>query len=129
MAKKTLTVHIDSEVLDNFRNYCKLNALKLSAKVELLLKQEMENAKSNPTLVQLFKDILENKRFVQIGKKQDQTHLQYKPKQEVKEVIQGIKEKKQDYNPETKQEQKKHEKTPETKNAPTLDQLRYRKGL
>ena len=39
MPKKTLTLHIEGEVLDNFKNYCKLNALKVSAKIELLLKQ------------------------------------------------------------------------------------------
>jgi len=160
MAKKTLTIQIDSDVLDNFRAYCKLNALKLSAKVELLIKQEMDNAKNNPTLIQMFKDILNEKKFqVHAGKpeqkhieqnqhsmphrqveastvhqqayvqaqpqniiqQQRPQHIEIKPITEVRQVIQQIQEKNQ-----PRPDSPKHiDKKP----APTLDQLRYRRGL
>ncbi|MBW3003667.1 hypothetical protein KY337_03825 [Candidatus Woesearchaeota archaeon] len=63
MAKKALTLHMDDKIIDDFRNFCQLNALKLSAKVELLLKKEMETAHSNPTLIKLFEDIIQKQSF------------------------------------------------------------------
>tara|TARA_Y100000031_G_C7941022_1_gene257077 strand:+ start:65 stop:391 length:327 start_codon:yes stop_codon:yes gene_type:complete len=108
MPKKTLTLHIESEILDNFRNYCKLNALKVSAKIELLLKQEMENAKSNPTLVQMFKEILENKKIEKAATKPNQVQIQYAPKTNISDIIQEVKKKNK---------------------TPTIDQLRYRRSL
>ncbi len=141
MPKKTLTMHIDSEVLDQFKNYCKLNALKLSAKIELLLKQEMENAKNNPTLIQLFEDILEGKKIKRQSQQRDQTHIQYAPKTDIRQIINEVQNRNKIHQ-EVKQhivEEKKHqvqgdinkviEDVKKRSKAPTLDQLRYRKGL
>ncbi len=107
MPKKTLTLHIEGEVLDNFKNYCKLNALKVSAKIELLLKQEMENAKNNPTLVQMFKEIIDQNKVQKAATKPDQIHMQYAPKTNISDIIQEVKNRK----------------------TPTIDQLRYRRSL
>lgn len=88
MAKKGFTVHIDEEIIDDFRRFCNLNALKVSAKVELLLKNEIDKAKMNPTLVEMFHKILDGQKMLRAQKSGDQTKVdedieQQKPKKEV----------------------------------------------
>lgn len=75
MAKKGFTVHIDDQIIDDFRRYCNLNALKVSAKVEILLKSELEKAKINPTLVQMFQKILDGQKILRAQKESSQTKV------------------------------------------------------
>ena len=63
MAKKQITLMLDEKIFTDFRNYCKLNAMKISAKVELLLKRELENASLNPTLVKLFQEMIQKSKY------------------------------------------------------------------
>lgn len=68
MVKKGFTVHIEESLIDDFRRYCNLNALKVSAKVELLIQKEIENAKINPTLVEMFQKILDGEKILRAQK-------------------------------------------------------------
>jgi len=45
VAKKNVTLRIDSEIYDVYRDYCKENAVMLSRKVEIFMKKELENNK------------------------------------------------------------------------------------
>ncbi len=45
MAKKRFTILVDEDIIKDFRTYCRKNALKFSAKIELLLKNEMQDKK------------------------------------------------------------------------------------
>lgn len=67
---------MDEKIIDDFRNFCNLNALKLSAKVELLLKREMENAPSNPTLVKLFEELVKKQNFKNASLTSEQEHFE-----------------------------------------------------
>ncbi len=75
MAKKGFTVHIDEQIIDDFRTYCNLNALKVSAKVELLLKKEIKNAKINPTLIEMFHKVLKGEKILRTQKSREQTKV------------------------------------------------------
>ncbi len=75
MSKKGFTIHIDEDIIDDFRTYCNLNALKVSAKVELLLKKELKNAKINPTLVEMFEKILDGQKILRAQKSSEQTRV------------------------------------------------------
>ena len=76
MGIKALTLHMDEEIIDDFRNYCKLNALKLSAKVELLLKREMDQAHNNPTLVKMFQEMVKKQHHKEAGKSKEQSTIE-----------------------------------------------------
>ena len=108
MVKKALTLHMEARIIDDFRNFCKLNALKLSAKVELLLKQEMEQAPSNPTLVKLFEELLSKQPFRQAGEVKSQERLPVQV---------------------TSHERFNTEQQKKEKKIPTIDHLRRVKGL
>jgi len=43
MVKKTITMTIDENVLNDFKSYCRQNGMKLSTRVELLM---LENVKA-----------------------------------------------------------------------------------
>jgi len=75
MGLKALTLHMDEKIVDDFRNYCKLNAMKLSAKVEMLLRKEMETAHCNPTLVKLFEDIIDKQTLKTAGSSKNQSKI------------------------------------------------------
>lgn len=45
-SKTKVSMTIDKDVYDQFRNYCKQNGMKVSSKVELLMKETVKN----PTL-------------------------------------------------------------------------------
>ncbi|MBW3015096.1 hypothetical protein KY330_01625 [Candidatus Woesearchaeota archaeon] len=81
MAKKALTLHMEGKIIDDFRNFCKLNALKMSGKIELLMKREMENAPSNPTLVRLFEELISKQNLKKAAVVPEQSKVEeYKPK-------------------------------------------------
>ncbi|MBW2975197.1 hypothetical protein KY366_05760 [Candidatus Woesearchaeota archaeon] len=42
MAKKKVTLSIDSKIYDNYKRYCEENAIMLSKKIELYMKKELE---------------------------------------------------------------------------------------
>jgi len=42
LAKKKVTLSIDSNIYDEYRKYCEENAILLSKKVELFMKKELE---------------------------------------------------------------------------------------
>ncbi len=44
MVKRKISMTIDSEVYNNFKEYCKRNGMKVSTKVELLMKNSMVNS-------------------------------------------------------------------------------------
>lgn len=45
MAKKKVTLSIDSKVYDNYKEYCKKNAIMLSKKIELFMEKELKEKK------------------------------------------------------------------------------------
>ena len=62
MTKKQVTFTLDEKTFEDFRTYCQLNALKLSAKIELLMNQEMQKAQTNPTLIKLFNEMVDKRK-------------------------------------------------------------------
>ena len=47
MVKKKVTLSIESKVYDDFKDYCEKNAVMLSKKVELTMKEIMKNKKGS----------------------------------------------------------------------------------
>ncbi|MBN2567750.1 hypothetical protein JXB02_06735 [Candidatus Woesearchaeota archaeon] len=43
MAKKKITMTIDETVFESFKNYCEHNGMKISTKVELLMKETVKD--------------------------------------------------------------------------------------
>lgn len=43
MVKTKVSMTIDEQVFNNFKNYCKKNGMKVSTKVELLMKETLKN--------------------------------------------------------------------------------------
>jgi antitoxin component of RelBE/YafQ-DinJ toxin-antitoxin module len=43
MAKKKITMTIDSDVFEKFKGYCEQNGMKVSTKVELLMRDSVKN--------------------------------------------------------------------------------------
>jgi antitoxin component of RelBE/YafQ-DinJ toxin-antitoxin module len=43
MAKKKISMTIDEEIFNGFKNYCKKNGMKISTKVELLMRETVKN--------------------------------------------------------------------------------------
>jgi len=43
LTKKKVTLSMDDSVYDSYRDYCEENAILLSKKIELFMKQELEN--------------------------------------------------------------------------------------
>lgn len=125
MARKALTLHMDEGVIDDFRNYCKLNAIKLSEKVELLFKREMENAPNNPTLVKMFEEILNNQNHKQASQSSEQSKINDKEYNNHGNDDNNNKNK--EYNTEL---QSRPEKINKPKpNVPSIEHLRRLKGL
>ncbi len=129
LGKKGFTIHMDEEVIDSFRTYCNVNALKISAKVEMLLKRELDNAKVNPTLVEMFKKIIEGQKIIRVQKSDEQTRvienidedmIKNAVKDIVNETSKGIKNEPKTQEQETKEEPKK--------NVPTIDFLKRMKS-
>jgi len=100
--RKRVGFTLSNEIYDGFRKYCKKNAFKISAKVELMMIEAMkeQNVKeqSYPTLVKMFQDMVKE---------------QSKGKKVVSRVI------------EVKKDNLKKAKG----SIPTIDQLRIRKGI
>ena len=42
MAKKKVTLSIDSKIYGSYRDYCRENAILLSKKIEIFMKKELE---------------------------------------------------------------------------------------
>lgn len=101
--KKRIGFTVNKEVYDNFRKYCKNNAFKISAKLELMMIESMKGQsikeKSYPTLVKMFQDMINE---------------QSKGKKIVSRVI----EVKRENNPKKA-----------SGKVPTIDELRIRKGI
>jgi hypothetical protein len=61
--KKRMGFSLDKDVYDDFRSYCKKNAFKISAKLELMMMEAMKGQsikeKSYPTLVKMFQDMID----------------------------------------------------------------------
>ncbi len=47
MAKKKISMTIDEEVFQNFKSYCKRNGMKISTKVESMMRELLKNASLN----------------------------------------------------------------------------------
>jgi len=45
--KKAVTLSIDEEIYENYRNYCEKNGLILSKKVEIFMKEELNKKRKN----------------------------------------------------------------------------------
>ncbi len=45
MAKKKVTLSIDSEIYNKYRTFCDQNAIMLSKKIELFMKAELDSKK------------------------------------------------------------------------------------
>jgi hypothetical protein len=45
MSKKKVTLSVDSEVYDKFKDYCEENAIMLSKKIEIFMKKLVEDEK------------------------------------------------------------------------------------
>ncbi len=45
MAKKKVTLSIDSEVYDSYKKHCEENAIMLSKRIELFMKKELDDEK------------------------------------------------------------------------------------
>ncbi|MGM5485143.1 MAG: hypothetical protein ACQEP1_04700 [Nanobdellota archaeon] len=43
MAKKKISMTIDEEVFEAFKEYCKTNGMKISTKVESLMRESLKN--------------------------------------------------------------------------------------
>lgn len=43
MAKKKITITIDKDIFEQFKSYCKNNGMKISTKVELLMKDSVKD--------------------------------------------------------------------------------------
>ncbi len=43
--KKRINITIDDKLVEQFQDYCKKNAMKVSSKIELLIKDEIKNEK------------------------------------------------------------------------------------
>ena len=100
--RKRVGFTVGNEIYNNFRAYCRKNAFKISAKVELMMMEAMkgQNIKeqSYPTLIKMFQDMVKE---------------QSKGKKVVSRII------------EVKTDNPKKAKG----NIPTIDQLRIRKGI
>tara|TARA_Y100000294_G_scaffold77885_1_gene73240 strand:+ start:1139 stop:1600 length:462 start_codon:yes stop_codon:yes gene_type:complete len=153
MGKKGFTIHIDEQIVDNFRTYCNLNALKVSAKVELLLQKELNNAKINPTLVEMFEKILDGQKILRIHKTSGQTKVTGTKETIVtkettgtkdismtkdKPIIKSITEETETLigEKDTKEEETKvikkevsEEKSQQQKNVPTIEHLKRMKSI
>jgi len=99
--RKRVGFTLSNEIYDGFRKYCKKNAFKISAKVELMMMESMKGQsvkeQSYPTLVKMFQDMVKE---------------QSKGKKTVSRVI------------EVKENPKKA-----SGKVPTIDQLKIRKGI
>ncbi len=127
MAKKGFTVHIDEQVIDNFRTYCNLNALKVSAKIEILLKKELKNAKINPTLVEMFEKILDGQKILRAHKSNEQTKVAgcvIENNTNKTESTEDTEERKS-----TEEKGKIDEKSQFQKRVPTINDLKRRKEI
>ncbi len=78
MAKTKLSITVDKDTLVAFRQYCKENAYKFSAKIELMMKQEAGKM-INVELIKLYNDIM--------GKKTTETPVVRKVKPVVKKKV------------------------------------------
>lgn len=47
MVKKKISMTIDEEVFENFKSYCKKNGMKISTKVESLMRETLKNTSLN----------------------------------------------------------------------------------
>ena len=109
MPKKKVVLTIDKKLYSNFKKYCKANALKVSQKVELMIEDEikdfmMEQKKLDPKLVEYFEHLISKKL------KAENIKVPKKAKTIVKQTLEN--------HPKNKK-----------KNVPSIDQLRYRKGI
>jgi len=43
MTKQKISMTIDEEIYDQFKNYCKNNGMKISTKVEILMKETLKD--------------------------------------------------------------------------------------
>ncbi len=43
MAKKKISMTIDDDVFENFKNYCRKNGMKISTKVESMMRETLKN--------------------------------------------------------------------------------------
>lgn len=43
MGKKKITITIDEDIFESFKSYCKQHGMKISTKVELLMKDSVKN--------------------------------------------------------------------------------------
>ena len=104
--KKRVSIDLDDEIYNKFRHFCQRRAYKISAKLQLMIEEEMKSSnKDDGTLLGFFKKI--------IGQK----------KTEPKKVAPaGSRIIKRDVKPIAREETPK----PAARNVPTLDQLRYR---
>ena len=46
MTKKKVTLSLDSSIYDTFQKFCEDNAIMLSKKIELYMKEQLEESKS-----------------------------------------------------------------------------------
>ena len=53
MAQKNVTLSLDENIYDNYKEFCKKNAIALSRSVENFMKEQMENDKWRGIILQL----------------------------------------------------------------------------
>lgn len=56
--EEKITVAINKQVWDEFKKYCALNAYKISKKIELLLKEEIEKGPKTKSLIEIFEELV-----------------------------------------------------------------------
>lgn len=80
MNEEKVTLLIDKIVWEKFRRYCAANAFKISAKIQLLLDEEIERGPKTKNLLDMFKEIVESKKDMVESR---QTNLDVKRVQEM----------------------------------------------
>jgi|TARA_B100001971_G_C18152709_1_gene516748 hypothetical protein len=60
--EEKITIGIDKSIWDEFKKYCAVNAFKISKKIELLLREEIERGPKTRDLIDIFKDIVEKQK-------------------------------------------------------------------
>lgn len=60
--EEKITLAINKTIWDEFKKYCSVNAYKISRKIELLLKEEIEKGPKTKNLIEVFKEIIEKQK-------------------------------------------------------------------
>ena len=64
MEEEKITIAVNKQTWDEFKGYCTNNAFKLSKKIELMMREEIERGPKTKNLIDVFKEILNKQKNV-----------------------------------------------------------------